>query len=692
MLLLGAAAPLAVFLSLQGALDRAEAQTLSAAAVQTFWVGKAPTAISTLAVADTGTAPSVTAANDIRIRIPAGFNMTWDVSDVAATIGGTAAGKVSSTVSYKDGGKTLVVNVTTDFAIGDTITVSDLSFMDFTAASGADNLELEVYNDDAVSATDDKTVTILPRGTPALSSGFDQSFRVGDPPVAASMMTVRADAAAPSITAANDIRIRIPSGFNMRWDGSDVTATILGTGASKVSSSVSYENGDRTLVIDVTTDFDPGDLITISDLSFTSFNSPSLDDHLELEVNDDGQVSAIDDKIIFIALILVTPDITSAADQYFTVAGPPTEMAVLRITDDDVLPQITAANDIRIRIPDGFNMTWDVTDVEAVVSGRGRSNVSKFVSYEDGGKTLVIDVLTDFAANDWLNVKGVHFVGFTSASPADRLELEVYNDNAVQAVDDKTKEILGSVFNVDVWPDTVVQSHLPSNGTSYTVDFAVSNTGSGADSYDLITSSSPGGTISVVSMTGAGVTQGANPDSARLGNLPAGDRAVVTVTYTVASVLLGTVDTLRLFARSVLSPTQTDDGRLILTVIQPNLVLTKAVNPSGTQLPGTDLTYTITITNDGTADAVDVVDVDSLPPEVQFKVGTVAYSLPAGVTVTVEYSDDGGSTWTYTPVSEGCGAPIGYDGCVNRIRWTLDTSLSVTPNNVAKLEYVARIR
>ena len=70
--------------------------------------------------------------------------MTWDTSDTTAVIGGAAAAKVSSTVSYEDSGKTLVLNVTSNFAAGDQITISDLSYTDFTAISSADNLELEV--------------------------------------------------------------------------------------------------------------------------------------------------------------------------------------------------------------------------------------------------------------------------------------------------------------------------------------------------------------------------------------------------------------------------------------------------------------------------------------------------------------------------------------------------------------------
>jgi hypothetical protein len=140
-------------------------QTLSSATNQSFWVGRAPTAISVLTLSETSFTTAITAANDIRIRIPAGFDMLWDTLDLSAAIGGSAAWKLSGTVGYEDAGKTLVVDVVVDFWPFESVTIADLSFQDFTAASGPGNLELEVNNDGVVSALDDKTIEILPAGT-----------------------------------------------------------------------------------------------------------------------------------------------------------------------------------------------------------------------------------------------------------------------------------------------------------------------------------------------------------------------------------------------------------------------------------------------------------------------------------------------------------------------------------------------
>jgi hypothetical protein len=137
--------------------------TISSAANQIFYVGQSATSISTITITDnTG---AITAADDIRVRIPSTFNMTWDSTDTTATIGGSASSKVSTTVTYEGSNKILVLNVTSDFAAGDSITVSGLSFSSFSAVSSYDNLELDVYNSGVVFTTDDKYIEIKASGS-----------------------------------------------------------------------------------------------------------------------------------------------------------------------------------------------------------------------------------------------------------------------------------------------------------------------------------------------------------------------------------------------------------------------------------------------------------------------------------------------------------------------------------------------
>jgi hypothetical protein len=162
------------------------APSFTSAANQTFNVGGPPTLASTLYLNDDPAYPTITAANDIRLRIPAGFNMRWDTSVATVFLGGPAAARLGATVkAYEDSDRTVVLEVLTDFVAGDSVTVDNLRFWSFTAPSAADNLELEVENDDVVSAVNDKTVDVVANGLPTISSDDHQVFTVGQSPTLA---------------------------------------------------------------------------------------------------------------------------------------------------------------------------------------------------------------------------------------------------------------------------------------------------------------------------------------------------------------------------------------------------------------------------------------------------------------------------------------------------------------------------
>ncbi len=119
-----------------------------------------------------------------------------------------------------------------------------------------------------------------------------------------------------------------------------------------------------------------------------------------------------------------------------------------------------------------------------------------------------------------------------------------------------------------------------------------------------------------------------------------------------------------------------NDSSSVTTAVSgtPGITVAISSSPGGSIPPGTDLTYSITFLNGGSAAAVNVIVTDAVPPEAQFKLGSVVTSLPAGVTATVEYYAAG--VWTYTPASQGCDAPAGYDACVTKVRWLLQTPLA----------------
>jgi uncharacterized repeat protein (TIGR01451 family) len=133
-----------------------------------------------------------------------------------------------------------------------------------------------------------------------------------------------------------------------------------------------------------------------------------------------------------------------------------------------------------------------------------------------------------------------------------------------------------------------------------------------------------------------------------------------------------------------------------LPAATPVVSLNKSVSPTAASqtIPGADLTYTIAFTNGGTAAASSLVVADPIPANTDFKVGSVSNSLgTTGLTVVVAYSNNGGSTYAYTPASGGGGAPAGYDRNVTNVRWTFSGNLSQTsPNNTGSVSFTARIR
>jgi uncharacterized repeat protein (TIGR01451 family) len=129
--------------------------------------------------------------------------------------------------------------------------------------------------------------------------------------------------------------------------------------------------------------------------------------------------------------------------------------------------------------------------------------------------------------------------------------------------------------------------------------------------------------------------------------------------------------------------------------------LVKSVSPTGTQLPGTELTYTITFSSTGGNAARNLVITDPDPSSTlrlststAFKIGSVTSSLGStGLTLTVTYSNNNGASYTYTPVSGAGGAPAGHDGTVTHIRFQFTGNLSTTSgSNSGSVSFKVRIK
>jgi uncharacterized repeat protein (TIGR01451 family) len=257
-----------------------------------------------------------------------------------------------------------------------------------------------------------------------------------------------------------------------------------------------------------------------------------------------------------------------------------------------------------------------------------------------------------------------------------------------------------------------VASVTPGNTVTYTIVVRNLTGGTGASNGSIVTDTVPAVITSVTWTCGSatgGATCGAASGSGNTINTTANLPVNSSVTYTVTGTLSGTATGTLTNTATVITPASgvsdpTDLGRTGAgnnsatdsDTINPVPIvgLVKSVNPTGNQIPGTDLTYTIAFTNTGGALARQLVITDPVPANTDFKVGSVTNSLgTTGLTVVVAYSNNGGTTYAYTPVSGGGGAAAGYDQNVTNIRWTFTGNLSQTsPNNTGSVSFIARIR
>jgi autotransporter-associated beta strand protein len=228
------------------------------------------------------------------------------------------------------------------------------------------------------------------------------------------------------------------------------------------------------------------------------------------------------------------------------------------------------------------------------------------------------------------------------------------------------------------------------NWSTGTPTFSVQLNGTTAGSgYDQLTTS---GTIN---LTGAHL-------SAAVGFTPTNGASFTIINNTGGSAITGTFSGLAEGASVTLGGWDFKITYLggtghsvLLTTGTPVIGLVNSVSPSAMlQSPGTDLAYTITFTNTGAIGASNFVIADPIPNNTDFKLGSATSSLgTTGLSVAVAYSNNGGSTYVYTPVSGAGGAATGYDRTVTNVRWTFTGTLSQTsPNNTGSVGYTAKIQ
>ncbi|MGB3096406.1 MAG: hypothetical protein WBB46_06715, partial [Candidatus Deferrimicrobiaceae bacterium] len=211
---------------------------------------------------------------------------------------------------------------------------------------------------------------------------------------------------------------------------------------------------------------------------------------------------------------------------------------------------------------------------------------------------------------------------------------------------------------------TAIYNVLFQNDGNVTDDLVITGTGSGSGfTVQYLDNTSTDRTGAV---TGAGYT---------VGGLATGAGTMWTVNVTPSGAPTpvdgGTSYTVFVTAVSATDNTKIDQVKAVTTSTSANLTLLKIADKANAA-PGEDITYIVNATNEsGLTTADNVVVTDPVPANTGFLVGGATYN-PGTSTLSfvVSYSNDNGSTWTYTPLSGECGAPAGYDDCVTDVKWT----------------------
>jgi uncharacterized repeat protein (TIGR01451 family) len=217
---------------------------------------------------------------------------------------------------------------------------------------------------------------------------------------------------------------------------------------------------------------------------------------------------------------------------------------------------------------------------------------------------------------------------------------------------------ISTVAGIDLASTAATQTGNPGDNIVY--PFIVTNNGNNPDTVNLAYTSTQGWTWAIwVDANGDGIpgndgdhllTDTNGDGKLDTGSLPQnGTIALLAVATIPVGTANGTADTVTFTGTSVADPTKSDTQAFTTTVKAPILSIVKGLTavqaPSGgatctptnttngspcTVVPGSVLTYTVTVTNSGNGNATSVVIADIVPQYTTYKAGSIKTGATAG--------------------------------------------------------------
>ncbi|WP_417353157.1 PKD domain-containing protein, partial [Flavobacterium alkalisoli] len=332
--------------------------------------------------------------------------------------------------------------------------------------------------------------------------------------------------------------------------------------------------------------------------------------------NDDGDQSEDDESGIDVSIIITTP----SADLSLTksiVAGNTTPLAGTQVSFELIITNDGPDNATGVQITDLLPSGYDFVNFSSSAGLYDENTGLWNVGTVDSGtsESLIIDAIV-LATGDYLNVAEV------IASDLSDPDSTPNNDDGDQSEDDEDNAIVNPIAPIaDLSITKAVSNTTPLVGSQVTFAVVVTNDGPQDASGVQVTDLLPNGYVYNLFTASSG-TYNSTTGVWNIGTLTSGDSETLILAVTV-NTTGDYVNIAEVTASDLPDPDSTpnngidteDDYASVTTTpvaTAADLSVTKTVN-NATPLVGTNITFTVTVSNDGPQDATGVIVIDLLP-------------------------------------------------------------------------------
>ncbi|TAK05626.1 hypothetical protein EPO33_00560 [Patescibacteria group bacterium] len=141
------------------------------------------------------------------------------------------------------------------------------------------------------------------------------------------------------------------------------------------------------------------------------------------------------------------------------------------LTFTDVSPsEVTATNDLRIRIPAAVNAVWNPFDTTATIGGTASTSTSATVSYESNNKVLVINATERFSPLATLTIADLGIIGVNYETAAAALEFSIDGGAAYGTANVNTAITVtpATLTSTNVEPASLVAGRMTTSTITFT--------------------------------------------------------------------------------------------------------------------------------------------------------------------------------------------------------------------------------